>query len=152
MGQCHALSASGAAARSCCVLILISTCSIYLSDPITHSKKLCRETDRAVIITYCIIMMSASLQLLSACHPLIIEGPGRHDTRDPASVARQLCSRLRSHWKQHPPQREVVLVTQGDPIEETGIAAITRHVASELGTDSDEAVKLIHEVEVGVSG
>ena len=80
-----------------------------------------------------IIMMSASLQLLSACHPLIIEGPGRHDTRDPASVARQLCSRLRSHWKQHPPQREVVLVTQGDPIEETGIAAITRHVASELG-------------------
>ena len=69
---------------------------------------------------------------LARYHPLIIEGMGGYDPRDPALVALQIARQLRGRWQAQPPTKPVILVTQGDPIEEHGISAITRRIASEL--------------------
>jgi hypothetical protein len=69
---------------------------------------------------------------LSPFHPLLIEGPSS-DTRDPSIVASQIVSNLRSHWKERNISKPILLITQGDPLTETGISAITRKVADELG-------------------
>ena len=71
--------------------------------------------------------------VLAQHHPLIIEGMGGYDPRDPEPIARQIASQLRVRWQALPPTEPVLLLTQGDPIEERGISAITRHVADELG-------------------
>ena len=70
---------------------------------------------------------------LAHYHPLIIEGMGGYDPRDPEPVAMQIVSELRDRWRAQPPAKPVILVTQGDPIEEHGISAITRCVTNELG-------------------
>jgi hypothetical protein len=69
---------------------------------------------------------------LAQYHPLIIEGMGGYDPRDAAPVAMQIVAKLQDRWRERPPAKPVILVTQGDPIEERGISAITRHVADEL--------------------
>ena len=73
------------------------------------------------------------IDALAQYHPLIIEGMGGYDPRDPEPVAMQIVSQLRDRWRERPPTEPVMLVTQGDPIEERGISAITRYVADELG-------------------
>ena len=73
------------------------------------------------------------IDALAQYHPLIIEGMGGYDPRDAAPVGMQIVSQLRDRWREQPPARPVILVTQGDPIEERGISAITRCVANELG-------------------
>ena len=73
------------------------------------------------------------IDALAQYHPLIIEGMGGYDPRDPEPVAMQIVSQLRDRWRERPPVKPVILVTQGDPIEERGISAITRCVANELG-------------------
>lgn len=73
------------------------------------------------------------IDALAQYHPLIIEGMGGYDPRDPEPVAMQIVSQLRDRWRAQPPAKPVILVTQGDPIEERGISAITRHIAEELG-------------------
>ena len=73
------------------------------------------------------------IDALAQYHPLIIEGMGGYDSRDPEPVAMQIVAQLRDRWRDRPPAKPVILVTQGDPIEERGISAITRHVAEELG-------------------
>ena len=73
------------------------------------------------------------IDALAQYHPLIIEGMGGYDPRDAAPVGMQIVSHLRDRWRAQPPAKPVMLVTQGDPIEERGISAITRHVAEELG-------------------
>jgi len=72
------------------------------------------------------------VESLAQYHPLIIEGMGGYDPRDPEPIARQITSQLRERWQAQPPTQPVILLTQGDPIEERGISAITRHVADEL--------------------
>ena len=72
------------------------------------------------------------IDALTQYHPLIIEGMGGYDPRDPEPVAMQIVSQLHDRWRERPPAKPVILVTQGDPIEERGISAITRHVAEEL--------------------
>ena len=72
------------------------------------------------------------IESLAQYHPLIIEGMGGYDPRDPEPIARQIVSRLRDRWQVQPLAKPVILVTQGDPLEERGISAITRHVADEL--------------------
>ena len=57
---------------------------------------------------------------------------GGYDLRDPEPVALQIASQLRARWQALPPTKPVILVTQGDPIEERGISAITRGVAAAL--------------------
>ena len=71
-------------------------------------------------------------ELLAQYHPLIIEGMGGYDPRDPEPVALQIASQLRARWQADPPTKPVILVTQGDPIEARGISAITRGVAAAL--------------------
>ena len=73
------------------------------------------------------------IDALAQYHPLIIEGMGGYDPRAPEPVAMQIVSQLRDRWRAQPPAKPVLLVTQGDPIEERGISAITRCVADELG-------------------
>ena len=81
-----------------------------------------------------IVLPKASpVDSLAQYHPLIIEGMGGYDLRDPEPIALQMASQLRARWQADPPTKPVILVTQGDPIEERGISAITRYVADELG-------------------
>lgn len=68
---------------------------------------------------------------LSSFHPLLIEGPSK-DTRDPSHVASQITSNIRYRWKQRNITKPILLITQGDPLTESGISAITRLVAGEL--------------------
>ena len=72
------------------------------------------------------------IDALATYHPLIIEGMGGYDPRDPEPIALQIASQLQDRWQAHPIGKPVILVTQGDPIEERGISAITRRVADEL--------------------
>jgi len=72
------------------------------------------------------------IDALAEYHPLIIEGMGDYDPRDPEPVAKQITSQLRARWQADPPTKPVILVTQGDPIEARGISAITRGVAAAL--------------------
>ena len=75
---------------------------------------------------------TSPVDALAQCHPLIIEGMGGYDPRDPEPVARQITSQLRKRWQAQPPAKPVMLLTQGDPIEARGISAITRGVAAAL--------------------
>ena len=72
------------------------------------------------------------IDALSGYHPLIIEGMGGYDPRDPEPIAARIVSQLRARWQVQSPTKPIILVTQGDPIEERGISAITRYVADEL--------------------
>ena len=65
-------------------------------------------------------------------HPLIVEGMGGYDSREPAAVASAITAHLKRRWSVEPPTKPLLLVTQGDPYEEKGIAAITRLIADEL--------------------
>ena len=76
---------------------------------------------------------TSPVDVLAQHHPLIIEGMGGYDPRDPEPIARQIAYQLRERWQAQPPTQPVILLTQGDPIEQRGISAITRHVADELG-------------------
>ena len=72
------------------------------------------------------------LESLAQYHPLIIEGMGGYDPRDPEPIALQMASQLRARWQADPPTMPLILVTQGDPIEAHGISAITRGVTAAL--------------------
>ena len=72
------------------------------------------------------------IDALAQYHPLIIEGMGGYDPREPAPVAMQIVSQLHDRWRERPLTKPVILVTQGDPLEARGISAITRHVTNEL--------------------
>lgn len=69
---------------------------------------------------------------LSSFHPLLIEGPSSDD-RDPSRVASKIVTNLQSRWEQRNITKPILLITQGDPLTERGISAITRRVADELG-------------------
>ena len=72
------------------------------------------------------------IDALAAYHPLIIEGMGGYDHREPEPIAMQIASQLRKRWQTRPPGKPIILVTQGDPIEDRGISAITRLLAAEF--------------------
>ena len=58
---------------------------------------------------------------------------GGYDKRDPHPVARQVTKQLLRHWSKKPPDKPLLVLTQGDPPEPSGIAAITPLVALHLG-------------------
>ena len=68
---------------------------------------------------------------LSKYHPLVIEGH-RRDVRDPSIVANRIISNLQTHWEEKNITKPILLITQGDPLTEKGISAITRNVANGL--------------------
>ena len=74
-----------------------------------------------------------AIELLGCHHPLVVEGMGGYDPRDPVPVASAIVRQLQVRWSADPPRKPVLLVTQGDPYEERGISAITRLVADGLG-------------------
>jgi len=74
-----------------------------------------------------------AIELLGCHHPLVVEGMGGYDPRDPAPVASAIVRQLQVRWSADPPPKPIMLVTQGDPYEERGISAITRLVADGLG-------------------
>ena len=65
-------------------------------------------------------------------HPFVVEGMGGYDHRDPALVATKVLAQVRRHWKVAPPVKPIAIITQGDPIESRGVAAITRYLADAL--------------------
>ena len=72
---------------------------------------------------------TAALTKLKEYAPIVVEGgTGRRDQRDPVEVARRVAAALRPRIT----ERQAIIVTQGDPLEATGISAITRAVAEEL--------------------
>lgn len=78
-------------------------------------------------------MLTNGLLSLSQYHPVIIEGMGSYDPRDPALVASQISQQLAEHHKQANCDKPKLLILQGDPLEERGISAITRKVADGFG-------------------
>lgn len=73
------------------------------------------------------------IEKLQGFHPLVIEGMGGYDVRNPAAVASIIVGGLRARWLVDAPAKPILLITQGDPYEERGISAITRLVADGLG-------------------
>jgi len=85
-------------------------------------------------------MDNDAIRKLSGYHPIVIEGMGYYDPRDPSVVAKNLCQSLQSHLKEHRSEessdsREYLVVVQGDPLSERGISAITPLVAECLGLE-----------------
>ncbi len=72
------------------------------------------------------------IEHLRQYHPLVIEGMGGYDPRDPGVVAPLIIAQLQNHWRSHKPSKPLLLITQGDPYEARGISAITRLVADAL--------------------
>lgn len=66
-------------------------------------------------------------------HPVVIEGMGGYDQRDPADVAKQVAEQLIKHWARRAPSKPLLVMTQGDPREDTGISAVTPRVAERFG-------------------
>ena len=66
-------------------------------------------------------------------HPVVVEGMGGYDPRDPVVVAAEVSERIMSYWGQKQIQKPKLLITQGDPLEERGISAITPLVAARFG-------------------
>ncbi len=75
---------------------------------------------------------SRVLEQLRAHHPLVIEGMSGYDKRAPEPVAKHIVDRLTAHWRANPPSKSIAMITQGDPIEERGVSAITRLVSDRL--------------------
>lgn len=61
---------------------------------------------------------------------------GHYDPRDPDRVAKHIHEQLLHHWellKEDSSTKPKIIITQGDPLAERGISAITRRVADLLG-------------------
>ena len=90
-----------------------------------------------------------ALNHLSTYHPIIIEGMGGYDSREPEAVTEWVVSGLNQHWHAHPTGKPKLLIIQGDPLEPRGISAITARVAKRLGINRglvclDEAIADYH--------
>ena len=72
------------------------------------------------------------IETIRGHHPLVIEGMGGYDNRDPLWVTAVILEQLKTRWAIDPPKKPLLLVTQGDPFEEKGVSAITRLVADRL--------------------
>ena len=72
------------------------------------------------------------MERLRTHHPLVIEGMSGYDPRAPEPVASHIVDRLTAHWHAYPYRKPIALISQGDPIEERGISAITRLVSESL--------------------
>ncbi len=78
--------------------------------------------------------VAAAKQYLQDYHPILIEGPGLSDKRDAKVVAQIVLYNIKRHFQKKPRSNEkpLLLITQGDPIAQNGISAISRIVANDL--------------------
>jgi len=84
-------------------------------------------------------MLTHALLALSKYHPVVIEGMGNYDPRAAATVASNVHSQLQRHWSEQDSHaddtRPKLIITQGDPLSERGVSAITPVVAKLLGAE-----------------
>jgi hypothetical protein len=78
-----------------------------------------------------------SLSELANYHPVVIEGMGYYDPRDPNTVASTIVASIRTHLDeldefQQPSSKPLLVIIQGDPLTTKGISAITPLVAESL--------------------
>ena len=91
-----------------------------------------RAFERLKVQNLCMEQEPIAIQTIRGHHPLVIEGMGGYDNRDPSWVTEVILEQLKARWAIDPPKRPLLLITQGDPFEEKGISAITRLVADRL--------------------
>jgi hypothetical protein len=78
-----------------------------------------------------LMILRATLQQY---HPLVIEGSGhRFDTRCASTVANRIVNSLQLRWEEQNMTKPIIIMSQGDPLQKSGISAITSNVAKELG-------------------
>lgn len=76
---------------------------------------------------------AAVIASLSQYHPVVIDGMGSYDPRDPTPVAETILSNMKAHWEaRNLSDRPKLLIIQGDPREDRGISAITHLVADKM--------------------
>ena len=73
-----------------------------------------------------------AIETLRHHHPLVIEGMGGYDTRDPYWVASVIVDQLTARWSTDPLPKTRVVDYPRRSYERQGIAAITRLVADAL--------------------
>lgn len=94
------------------------------------------------LLTNVLLAGSSTCRTLSKYHPVVIEGMGDYDPRDPAVVAQHIVTQLQRHWSssvsdsdsehRQNNQKPKLIITQGDPLRARGISAITPLVADLL--------------------
>lgn len=81
---------------------------------------------------------SDAISRLSQYHPVVVEGMGYYDPRDPQTVASSIIASLQEHLhQQYTPTNDsthkpLLVIIQGDPLAPRGISAITPLVANAL--------------------
>ena len=91
-------------------------------------------TEEAIISLPVSLSRDNAFKELSKYHPVIIEGMGSKDPRDPDIVAQNILDELQRHWSSSSnEEKPKIIITQGDPPSERGISAITSRVARKLG-------------------
>ena len=79
-----------------------------------------------------------AISRLSQYHPIVVEGMGYYDPRDPQTVASSIVASLQEHLhQQYTPTNDtthkpLLVIIQGDPLAPRGISAITPLVANAL--------------------
>ncbi len=85
------------------------------------------------------------LSRLSEYHPIVVEGMGYYDPRDPETVASSIVASIRKKAPNH--SKPFLVVTQGDPLASKGISAITPLVAESLSNSKRGLVCLDESIE-----
>uniref|UniRef100_A0A7R9ZTY0 Uncharacterized protein n=1 Tax=Pseudo-nitzschia arenysensis TaxID=697910 RepID=A0A7R9ZTY0_9STRA len=89
------------------------------------------------------------LSKLSEYHPIVIEGMGYYDPRDPTTVASSIVASIRKTTAslEKNNSKPFLVVTQGDPLAPKGISAITPLVAESLSNNNRGLVCLDESIE-----
>ena len=78
-------------------------------------------------------LWTPAVTALSQYHPVVVEGMGYYDPRDPQRVADHILEQLHRHWdSKETSLKPKLVVIQGDPKADRGISAITPLVAKQL--------------------
>lgn len=95
-----------------------------------------------------------AIRQLAGYHPVIIEGMGYYDPRDPSIVAKNVYKNLQSHFATKSKSststdnnKPLLVIVQGDPLSERGISAITPLVAEYLTGKNRGLVCLDHDID-----
>ena len=74
--------------------------------------------------------MKSSLLALSKYHPVVIEGMGNYDPRDPSVVAQNIHAQLERHWSlRRKIDKPKLIIIQGDPLSERGNFVVFCYIA-----------------------
>lgn len=87
------------------------------------------------------------LSELSKYHPVVVEGMGYYDPRDPSVVAEKIRKNVLAHLEEQTDngqqqQKPLLVIVQGDPLSEKGISAITPILAESLSGEKRALVCL----------